>query len=126
MWRPSAKAGTDARRPAVLSEEPILSHAQAEAAFRSGDTHAVCSALAAATLTDWDRTWLESWCVALARHDALPVRQMAATCFGHIARRFRRLDQASLDALDQLCHDPGVLTFAQDALEDVRLSLVED
>ena len=110
----------------MLSEEPILSHAQAEAAFRGDDTHAICSALAATTLTDWDRTWLESWCVALARHDALPVRQMAATCFGHIARRFRRLNQTSLDALDELCKDPGAITYAQAALEDVRLSLVED
>jgi hypothetical protein len=108
----------------VLSEEPTsLSHAQAEAAFRSDDTYAICSALAAAALTDWDRTWLEKWCVCLAGHDELPVRQISATCIGHLARRFRRLDQASLDALHQLCNDPDARLYAQDALEDVRLAV---
>jgi hypothetical protein len=110
----------------VLSEEPIMSHAQAEAAFRSADPHAICSALAAAALTDWDRTWVEQWCVALASHEELTVRQVVATCFGHLARRYRRLGQASLDALDELCHDPGVRTYAQDALEDARLAAVQD
>jgi hypothetical protein len=108
----------------VLSEEPTsLSHAQAEAAFRGDDTYAICSAIAAATLTDWDRTWLEKWCVSLAGHDELAVRQISATCLGHLARRFRQLDEASLDALHELCHDPDVRTYAQDALEDVRLAV---
>lgn len=108
----------------MLSEEPTsLSHAQAEAAFRGDDTYAICSAIAAATLTDWDRTWLEKWCVSLAGHVELPVRQISATCLGHLARRFRQLDEASLDALHELCHDPGVRTYAQDALEDVRLAV---
>jgi hypothetical protein len=110
----------------VLSEEPVLSHAQAEAAFRSDDPHAVCSALATAALTDWDRTWLEQWCVALAGHHELTVRQMAATCFGHLARRFRCIDRASLDMLDRLCHDPDVRTYAQDALGDVQLAAVQE
>lgn len=110
----------------MLSEEPIFTHAQAETAFRSDDPYVICSALAAATLTDWDRTWLEKWCVTLSNHEALAVRQMASTCFGHLARRFRRLEPASLDALDRLCHDPGAQTYAQDALEDVRLAAVRE
>ena len=100
-----------------------MSHTQAEDAFRRGDTYAICSALAAATLTDWDRTWLEKWCVSLAGHSELPVRQISATCLGHLARRFRQLDQPSLDALHELCHDPDVRAYAQDALEDARLAV---
>ena len=110
---PSAKAGTDARGRRALRGTDSVS--RASRCFPA-TTRQRSAALAAATLTDSDRTWLESWCVALARHDALPVGQMAATCFGHIARRFRCLDQASLDVLDELI-DP-VLTYAQDALED--------
>lgn len=119
MPTPSATAGSGADRPVLSEQSTPLSRAQAEAAFRGDDTYAICSALAAAALTDWSRTWLEQWCVSLAGHGALPVRQMSATCLGHLARRFRRLDQASLDALCRLCEDPAVRAYAEDALEHV-------
>jgi hypothetical protein len=100
-----------------------LSHAEAEAAFRGDDTYAICSTLAAAALTDWDRTWLEKWCVSLAGHDQIAVRQISATCLGHLARRFGRLEQAALEALHELCDDPDACAYAHDALEDVRHSV---
>lgn len=106
-----------------FQEQTRLSHADAEAAFRSEDTAAICSALAGAVLTDWDRTWLERWCVTLAEHPEPAVRQISATCLGHIARRFRTIDPTSIEALHRLCDDPDASTYAQDALEDVRLSV---
>jgi hypothetical protein len=104
-------------------EQTRLSHADAEAAFRSDDTAAICSALASVTLTDWDRTWLEDWCVSLAEHPEPAVRQISATCLGHIARRFRTIDRSSVEALQRLCEHDETRTYAQDALEDVRLAV---
>jgi hypothetical protein len=103
-----------------FQEQTRLSHAEAERSFRSDDTAAICSALAAVTLTDWDRTWLEGWCVSLSEHPESAVRQISATCLGHIARRFRRMDPHAIEALHRLCEDPETRTYAQDALEDVR------
>ena len=104
-------------------EQTRVSHAEAERIFRGDDTAAICSALASVTFTDWDRTWLEGWCVSLAEHDDLAVRQISATCLGHVARRFRTIDSASLTALQQLRDDPDVRTYAEDALEDIRRSV---
>lgn len=100
-----------------------LSHSQAEAAFRSGDRKAICSALASAALTDYDRTWLESWCIVLAAHEDAEVRRLAATCLGHVARRFRSVDDTMLAALERLRDDPAAQTYAEDALADVRAVL---
>jgi hypothetical protein len=118
-----ARAGTAASDAVLPDQTRLVSHAEAEATFRGDDTYAICSALAAAALTDWDRTWLEKWCVSLAGHEQLPVRQISATCLGHLARRFRQLDQPALNALQELRNDPAVRTYAEDALEDVRLSI---
>jgi hypothetical protein len=105
----------------VTTQEPTwVTHDHAESAFRSRDATAICSALADAALTDSDRTWLEGWCVALAAHEEPAVRQMAATCIGHVARRFRSLEGPALAALEQLRRDPNVRGYAEDALEDVR------
>jgi hypothetical protein len=106
-----------------FQEQTRLTHAEAEQAFRSDDTASICSAIASVTLTDWDRTWLEGWCVSLSEHPEPAVRQISATCLGHIARRFRTIDRAAVEALERLCEDPESRTYAQDSLEDVRLAV---
>ena len=108
----------------MATQEPAWrSHDRAELAFRSNDARAICSALADAALTDPDRGWVENWCVALAAHEELTVRQMAATCIGHVARRFETIDPIALVALEGLLRDPDVRGYAEDALADVRAVL---
>lgn len=108
----------------MATREPTwVSHDRAELAFRSSDPTVVCSALADAALTDPDRSWLEGWCVAFAAHPDLAVRQLAATCIGHVSRRFRTIDQSAVVALEQLRRDPGVRPFAEDALAEVETVL---
>jgi hypothetical protein len=74
--------------------------------------------------TDFD--WAQATCVLLAGHSNANVRGNAVLSFGHLARRFGRLDmevvepiyRAALDAPDEY-----VRSQAEDMLEDIRYYL---
>jgi hypothetical protein len=106
----------------VKYEEPfLLPHDEAEQVFRGDDAAAICDALAGAGLGDPDQRWVEAWCVSLSSHANAEVRQLAATCLGHVARRFGSLDAGSVVTLERLRLDPAAQGAAEDALGDYRM-----
>jgi hypothetical protein len=106
----------------VRYEDPQpLPHDEAEEVFGSGDDAAICNALAGAALYDEDAAWVEAWCLRLGGSHSADVRGLAATCLGHVARRFGSIRPDSLDLLGRLRNDPAVGGRADDALDDVRM-----
>ena len=77
--------------------------------------------------TDFD--WVQSICVLLAGHDDATVRGNAVQGFGHLARRFGKLD---LTVVEPICraalHDSEeyVRSQAEDMLDDIRYYLASD
>jgi hypothetical protein len=94
-------------------------HDDVEAIFASGSEEAICDALAGAALKDDDAAWIESRCVMLAESQSVAIRGLAATCLGHVARRFGRIQPESVALLRRLSADPEVGGLADDALDDV-------
>lgn len=77
----------------MMRYEPIepVSHVEAElAATASADV--LLRAVLAIALYDEDRAWAETFCERFARHPDAEVRGGALLGFGHLARRFRKLD----------------------------------
>ena len=73
-----------------------------------------------------DREWAQSICVQLARHRSAQVRGNAILAFGHLARRFGRLDPGRVRRLvDIALHDPSdyVRRQADSAADDLRTFL---
>lgn len=55
-----------------------------------------------------DREWAQSVCIQLARHRNAQVRGNSILAFGHLARRFGRLDPGRVRRLvDIALHDPS-------------------
>ncbi len=70
--------------------------------------------------------WAQSCCIQLARHRSATVREGAIASFGHLARRFGRLDPGRVRRLVQIAlHDPSaaVRARADDAADDLRTFL---
>jgi hypothetical protein len=77
-------------------------------------------------LESGEREWAESCCVQLARHRSAQVRGNAVAAFGHLARRFGRLDpQRVRRVVDIALHDPSeyVRGQAESAAEDLTTFL---
>ena len=54
------------------------------------------------------REWAQSCCIQLARHRSANVRGNAVLAFGHLARRFGRLDPQRVRRLVEIAlHDPS-------------------
>lgn len=73
-----------------------------------------------------DREWAQSCCVQLSRHRSAHVRGNAIAGFGHLARRFGRLDPNTIRRLvDIALHDRSayVREQAHSAAEDLRTFL---
>lgn len=73
-----------------------------------------------------DREWAQAVCVQLARHRSAEVRGNAVLAFGHLARRFGRLDPQRVRRLvDIALHDPSeyVRNQADSAADDLRTFL---
>ena len=81
-------------------------HNEVEAIFASGSEEAICDALVGAALKDDDAAWIESWCVTLAESQSDAIRGLAATCLGHVARRFETIRPESVALLSRLSADP--------------------
>jgi hypothetical protein len=66
--------------------------------------------------------WAQSCCVQLARHRSAGVRAGAIAGFGHLARRFGRLDPGRVRRLVEIAlHDPSpaVRARADDVADDL-------
>lgn len=72
------------------------------------------------------REWAQSCCVQLAKHRNANVRGNAVIAFGHLARRFGRLDPQRVRRLVEIAlHDPSdyVREQAQTAADDLTTFL---
>lgn len=98
--------------------EPI-SRAAAQKTLASGEPKRVSEALIAIALHDPDRRWAQETAVAFLSDPDPEIRGAAATCLGHLARRYGRVDVPAIDALRALVTDPNVGGRAEDALEDI-------
>jgi hypothetical protein len=70
--------------------------------------------------------WAQSCCVDLARHRSAAVRAGAIASFGHLARRFGRLDPGrvrNLVAIALYDPSPAVRARADDAADDIETFL---
>jgi hypothetical protein len=66
--------------------------------------------------------WAQSCCIQLARHRSAAVRAGAIASFGHLARRFGRLDPGRVRRLVEIAlHDPSaaVRACADDVADDL-------
>jgi hypothetical protein len=66
--------------------------------------------------------WAQSCCIQLARHRSAAVRAGAIASFGHLARRFGRLDPGRVRRLVEIAlHDPSpvVRASADDVADDL-------
>jgi hypothetical protein len=75
------------------------------------------------------REWAQSCCVQLSRHRNANVRGNAVLGFGHLARRFGRLDSQRIRRLVEIAlHDPSdyVREQAEVAADDLRTFLSWD
>jgi hypothetical protein len=88
---------------------------------RGPDANRVLVGLA---LHDEDRSFVEGWCRRIARQSTDPeLVGLAATCLGHLVRRFGDLDPESLALLHELAGRVDLGGSAESALEDVEMFL---
>src|SRR2546427_709802 len=113
-----------------LASVAAMKNASAAAKFRAGVEDAI-ERDAPAELGDlalevglagepWE--WAQSCCIQLARHRSAGVRASAVASFGHLARRFGRLDPGRVRSLVEIAlHDPSaaVRARADDAADDL-------
>jgi hypothetical protein len=95
-----------------------------EILLRSSNQQDVQDALLSAAYYDPDWKWVQANCITLSHHPVHQVRQIAATCLGHLARMHRQLDlEPVLQRLAELKDDPLAKASAEDALDDIRVYL---
>lgn len=96
-----------------------------EEMLRSGVADQVSEALVSAVYYDPDWRWVQTQCLFSLTHADARVRSSAATCLGLLAMFHKKLDlDLVLPALKKAGEDPEVGVFAEDSLEDIRLTLV--
>lgn len=81
--------------------QPIepMSREDAERAVVSANPEVVLRAVLAVALHDGELAWAEAFCERFVRHPDPGVRGSALLGFGHLARRFRRLDAERVQPL---------------------------
>lgn len=91
------------------------------ARIANGDQGEAADALLSLVNYDPERVWLEEILVGIVKDpDAGPLRSLAVTCLGHVARLHRAIDQQNVvPLLEQLTADPVLGGVAQEALDDV-------
>jgi hypothetical protein len=90
-----------------------------QATLERGRPEEIAESLLGLIKTDPDPTWLQELCLTLIGHSELPVRQIAVTTLGHVARIHRTIDPRVPPILESLLDDPALGGRAEDALEDV-------
>jgi hypothetical protein len=103
-----------------------LSHAAADEAAVSSEPEALLRAILAVALHDEDLAWAQAFCERFAVHSHPGVRGSALLGFGHLARRFRKLESTRIEPLlkagltDQ---DPWVRGQSESAADDAEFYL---
>lgn len=105
--------------------EAIEFHGEAaeEAAILRGQPAELLRVPVAASLHAERLEWAQGVCVRLAAHPHFNVRGNAVLGFGHLARRFGRLDRAVVEPIlvrALVDPDPYVRAHAHDAADDLR------
>ena len=99
-----------------------ISRSEAESLLESGNGAAIIDALLSSAYHDPDWQWVQYRCVELLNHSELPVRRVAVTCLGHLARIHRTLDlNVVVPRLSALRADGSIRGWVEDALEDIRI-----
>jgi hypothetical protein len=108
----------------TYQEPHPISRDEAESAFASGDSERIAEALVNVAFHDTDWRWVQDNCLVFGRSDAAPLRYIAASCLGHVARIHGRLDlDKVMPVLKELLNDSEtyVKASAEDAIEDIRI-----
>jgi hypothetical protein len=109
------------QRRLIYIEPTSITRVEAERVFRAADTMAICHALVGVTFHDPDRQWVEEWCLTFCESPDPELRQLAATCLGHLARIHRSLDlERVLPVLRRLSADPLVSGSVDTAMDDIE------
>jgi hypothetical protein len=101
-----------------------ITHEEAEIIFARGSSAEIASALVGLAFHDSDDRWVENKCILLASHTNPEVRQIAATCLGHLGRIHQRLDlKTVIPLLIHLTKDDNqdVAGSAGDAIDDIEM-----
>jgi len=99
---------------------------QVEDAIRRDDPSELVDLIVDVALEADEWNWAQACCVQLTRHRSAMVRGNAVLGFGHIARRFGRLDPNLVKRLvDRALHDRSeyVREQAESAAEDIETFL---
>lgn len=93
------------------------------AAIRTGDPQIANEALLELTYDDPDGDWVEPILLEhLAPEHDLPLRRLATTCLGHLARIHGKITRTTVvPALHALLSDPDLGGTAEDALQDIDI-----
>lgn len=112
------------RRELKYEEVTPISRREAIASLGSDDGNRVCDALVRVAFHDSDWRWVQDQCICLSLDQRASVRAISATCLGHLARIHGALDNEKvLPVLRKLLEDPETRGYAEDALDDIRMSL---
>ncbi|MFG1675361.1 hypothetical protein [Micromonospora sp. NPDC049282] len=109
----------------VFHNPPPSTPAEVNAALDRGDLSAALDAMVGTALYgDGDLGELQELHLRLLAHDDHQVSALAATCLGHLARVYRRLDERRVvTALRQARSLPHLRGTADNALGDIRIFL---
>ena len=106
----------------IYEDPPGSSHSEAEAVFRSGSDEEICETLIGLALHDSDWEWVQERSIELSHHSQWPIRAVAATSLGHLARIHKCIDRPRVTArLDEMLQDEKVRGYASDALSDIAM-----
>ena len=103
---------------------PALTWADAEMRLATDDPNTISTTLVGLALNDPDWSRVEQCCLSFSTHPHPQVRDVAAICFGHLARIHGRLHlELVLPVLHTLRNDPApdVSGVAEDALDDIEM-----
>ena len=104
-------------------------HEEAESLARDGSSEELANALIGLALEDDDSAWTTAFCLRFVDHADEAVRGNALLAFGHLARRFRKLESrdAVLAAIARGLEDASAFVRGQaDAARDDVTSFAKD
>jgi HEAT repeat len=99
----------------------MMNRSMIEDLFAHGSDDEICETLVDIALSEPDDgAWVQDKCLEMSRHPSWPVRAIAATCLGHLARIHGTLDLTkALPRLRDLQSDPRTAGHAENALADI-------
>jgi hypothetical protein len=106
----------------TFEDLPHLSVDDVEAAIQRDNPEELLNVPLVVSLSSPDFAWAQGICIQLARHPHANVRGNAIEGFGHLARRFRQLDQGNVKPLIEkalLDTNSYIKGKAVDAADDV-------